>query len=257
MAKNSTSQSEDFGLGLLTQAERWAGRNRLLDLLAPADFSVLAPHLKDVPLERGRVLYDTGNEIEHVYFPHSGMVSVVVVMPDGETVETATIGREGAVGLTVGLGLRVARSRAIVQLPGSAARIPAARVAQAAHGSETLRNLVANHADRLLAQVQQSVACNALHDVEARLCRWLLQTRDCTGSDTLPLTQEFLSQMLGVRRTTVTLIARMLQTAGMIHYRRGLIHIRDVAALQEAACDCYRVVQGLRLESPPTITLIG
>lgn len=248
MAKDSRSPLE-VRKSLFAQVDRAAeavGANRVLSQLAPADFSRLVPHLKDVPLERGQVLHDTGGEIEHVYFPHSGMVSIVVVMPDGETVETATIGREGAVGLAVGLGLHQARCRAIVQLPGTAARLSAARFAEVAQSSEALRKLVAHHADLLLVQVQQSVACNALHDVEARLCRWLLHTRDCIGSDVLPLTQEFLSQMLGVRRTTVTLVAGMLQSAGMIHYRRGLIQIHDVVALKEAACDCYGIVHALK-----------
>jgi CRP-like cAMP-binding protein len=218
-------------------------RNRLLALLPPADFSLLAPHLKEVPIERGAVLHEPGDQILHVYFPHSGMISVVAVMRDGDAVETATVGREGAIAASAGLGARIASARAIVQLPGMASRISTLRFGEAVDQSLGLRDLVVQYNEVLLAQVQQSVACNALHDVEARLCRWLLQTRDRMDSDTLPLTQEFLAQMLGVRRTTVTLVARILQSAGMIRYRRGQIEICDRIALEEGACECYLAVR--------------
>jgi len=180
--------------------------NRFLAALPPHDFSLLAPHLRTITLERGVMLHDVGEEIEHVYFPHTGMVSLVAVMQSGATVETATIGRGGVIGASAALG-------------------------------------IVRYNDLLLAQIQQSVACNALHALEARLCRWLLQTHDCVDGDAIPLTQEFLGQMLGVRRTTVTIAARLLQSAGLIRYRRGLIHIVDRAALEEIACECYAVVR--------------
>jgi len=219
------------------------GRNRFLGLLTQADFSALAPHLKDCVLERHQILHEQGGPYEFVYFPHSGMISLVVVMSNGETVEAALVGREGAAGVTAGLGSRLAVNRAIVQLPGAGARIPAARFAAAVAQSDSLRDLVVRHSEAVLAEAQQTAACNILHDVESRLCKWLLQTRDRVGSDTLPLTHEFLSQMLGVRRSTVTLVARLLQGAGMIHYRRGQITIRDPHALEEASCECYRLLR--------------
>jgi hypothetical protein len=156
-----------------------------------------------------------------------------------------TIGREGGVGLASGIGSQAALNRVIVQLPGRATQVPAVRWAALAQQSQAVRDLIVCYNDVQLAQVQQSVACNALHDVEARLCRWLLEARYRVGSDTLPLTQEFLAEMLNVRRTTVTFVASMLQSAGFVHYRRGVLHIRDVAALEDAACDCYRIVRGL------------
>jgi CRP-like cAMP-binding protein len=221
------------------------GRNRLLGALSPNDFSLVVGHLQETYLEKGKVLQHPEVPIENVYFPHSGMISALVVLPEGQMVETMTIGREGALGLSSGIGSRAAASRAIVQLPGHAARISSARWFELAQQSESLRDLIVRYNDVQLAQIQQSVACNALHGVEARLCRWLLEARDRMESDTLPLTQEFLADTLGVRRTTVTIVARMLQSAGMVHYRRGVIKLRDLAALESAACDCYHVARAL------------
>jgi CRP-like cAMP-binding protein len=215
--------------------------NRFLMALPPNDFSLLAPQLRTVELERGATLYDTGDEIEHVYFPHSGMVSLVAVMQSGATVETLTVGRGGIVGATAGLGSRQAFGRAVVQLPGIAARIPRAQFRAAAKESAAIHDLVVGYNDLLIGQVQQSVACNALHLLEGRLCRWLLQTHDCVEGDAIPLTQEFLGQMLGVRRTTVTIAARLLQSAGMIRYRRGMVQVIDRPALEDIACECYAV----------------
>jgi CRP-like cAMP-binding protein len=217
--------------------------NRFLAALPPHDFSLLAPHLRTIALERGVMLHDVGEEIEHVYFPHTGMVSLVAVMQSGATVETATIGRGGVIGASAGLGARWTFGRAIVQLPGTAAWLAASQFHAAANESQAIRQLVVRYNDLLLAQVQQSVACNALHALEARLCRWLLQTHDCVDGDAIPLTQEFLGQMLGVRRTTVTIAARLLQSAGLIRYRRGLIHIVDRAGLEDISCECYAVVR--------------
>lgn len=215
------------------------GFNRFLSALLPDDRSALAPHLRTVMLERGVILHESGGEIEQVYFPHSGLVSLVAVMQSGATVETATVGRNGLIGAAVALGSRCALGRAVVQLPGTAARMPAVQFCAAAKERKAIRDLVVRYNDFLIAQIQQSVACNALHALEARLCRWLLQTHDCVDGGMVPLTQEFLAQMLGVRRTTVTIAARLLQSAGMIRYRRGLVQIVDRAALEKAACECY------------------
>jgi CRP-like cAMP-binding protein len=217
--------------------------NRCLRTLPATDFSLLAPHLRTVPLERGAMLHDAGDEIEHVYFPHSGMVSLVAVMRGGATVETMTVGRAGILGAMAALGSRYAVGRAMVQIAGEAARIPCALLHAAARESAAIRDLVLGYNDLMLAQIQQCVACNALHYLEARLCRWLLHTQDCVDAEAIPLTQESLGQMLGVRRTTLTVVARLLQTAGMIRYRRGLIHIVDRAALEENACECYALIK--------------
>jgi CRP-like cAMP-binding protein len=213
--------------------------NRFLAALPPDDLAVLDPHLRTVPLERGVILQEAGGDIEQVYFPHSGMVSLVAVMESGATVETATVGRNGIIGATAALGSRSAFGRAVVQLPGTAARMPAAQFCAAARESIAIRNLAVRYNDFLIAQIQQSVACNALHSLEARLCRWLLQTHDCVDGGMVPLTQELLAQMLGVRRTTVTIAARLLQSAGAIRYRRGLVQIVDRPALEKATCECY------------------
>jgi CRP-like cAMP-binding protein len=218
------------------------GRNSLLGSLSHADHSALSPYLKDCALEKGQVLHEPGEPVEFIYFPHSGMISLLAVMGDGHSVEVGAVGRETGVGLTAALGAKIALHRAVVQLPGSAARIAASRFSAALEQHETLRIRAVQHNAALLIQVQQLAACNLLHDVESRLCKWLLQTRERVGCDTLPLTHEFLAQMLGVRRSTVTLVARILQANGVIHYRRGQITIRDPRALEDGACECYRVV---------------
>jgi len=164
--------------------------NRFLASLPPHDFSRLAPHLRTIALERGVMLHDVGEEIEHVYFPRTGMVSLLAVMQSGATVETAAIGRAGVVGASAGLSARSTFTRAIVQLPGTAGWLSASHFHAAASQSQAIRDLIVRYNNVLLAQIQQSVACNALHSIEARLCRWLLQTHDCIDGNDIPLTQE-------------------------------------------------------------------
>ncbi len=217
------------------------GRNRLLAGLSPADFDLLAPHISEVALDKGSVLQEPGQAISRVYFPHSGLISLLGMLPEGHAVDTASIGREGGIGLMAGLGAQTALSQAVVQLPVRAAQIPAPRFAEAAANSKPIRDMIVRYSELLLAQVQQLVACNTVHHVQERLCRWLLNARDRVGGDTLPLTQEFLADVLGVQRTTVTMIGRMLQAQEIIHVRRGRIHIRDVIALERKSCACYRV----------------
>lgn len=218
-------------------------RNRLLAALGPEHIDLLAPHLSNVELEQGAMLQEQGERIERVYFPHSGMISLVAVMQQGNAVETATVGREGAVGAMSGLGPRHAFTRAVVQMPGSASQIATGKFQTIVRQSTAIRDIVVHYNEILLAQVQQSAACNALHEAEARFCRWLLQSRDRSDSDVVPITQEFLAQMLGVRRTTVTLVAQSLQDDGLLRYRRGRIEIIDRAGLEARACECYGVVR--------------
>lgn len=225
-----------------TRSHFEVARSRVLGRLPPQELSLLAPHLREVMLEGGGVLHDAGEIIEFVYFLHGGMVSLFAPSREGDTVKLATIGREGGIGLRAGLGSQVALSKAVVQVPGPAARIQAARFGEIAQQCPMLRRLIAACEDVTTLKVQQSVACNALHDVEGRLSRLLLESRDRLGGDVLPMTQETLAMMLGVRRTTVTIVARLLQTAGLIHYRRGVIRIRDRAGLEDAACDCYEII---------------
>ncbi|HMI97517.1 MAG TPA: Crp/Fnr family transcriptional regulator [Micropepsaceae bacterium] len=227
---------------MVTRAE-FQGENQLLTSLLASDYSLLRPHLKEVRLEQGSVLQDHGERIQYVYFPVSGMISLLSVMRDGKGVETVVVGREGALGAHCAFGIWHAYSRAVVQISGRAVRIAGAQFQKAVRESERMGDLFLRYRELRLAQTQQAAACNALHGAESRLSRWLLQTSDVIGADMVPLTQEFLSQMLGVRRTTVTAIARTLQETGMIHYTRGRIEISDREKLEKSACECYEVLR--------------
>jgi CRP-like cAMP-binding protein len=218
-------------------------RNLLLAALSEKDMSLLTPHLKEIALAQGVVLHEQGDRIDQVYFPHGGFISLLAVMQQGNAIEIATMGYEGAVGSLAGLGPRRSHTRAVVQVAGTASRIAAARFRQAAEESEAIRSIIVRYGEMLLIQVQQTAACNALHAVEARLSRWLLQARDRLESNSIKLTHEFLSQMLGVRRTTVTVVARMLQEAGLIRYHRGQIEIVDRLGLEARACECYEAIR--------------
>ena len=218
-------------------------RNLLLAALPAKDLALLAPHLKEIMLEQGAVLQEQGERIDQVYFPHDGIVSLLAVMRQGDAIETATIGYEGAVGFFAGLGARRSHTRAVVQVNGAALRVAASPFRKAAEDSEAIRRLIVAYGEMLLIQVQQTAACNALHGVEARLSRWLLQARDRVESNVIKLTHEFLSQMLGVRRTTVTVVANELQQAGLIRYHRGQIEIVDRSGLEARACECYDAIR--------------
>ena len=196
-------------------------------------------------VEKGRLLYDPGDPIETVYFPHDAVISLMTLMHSGAAIESVTIGREGAYGLMTALGPRASLSRAIIQVAGSASRISASAFQQCCKRSPALMALVDRHNDALFGHAVHSVACNALHSVEARFCRWLLSCHDRIDSDTVGLTQEFLADMLGVQRTTVTAVAGQLQAKGLIRYRRGVVDILDRAGLEAIACECYGSVRGI------------
>jgi CRP-like cAMP-binding protein len=217
--------------------------NKLLAALSRTDFQLLAPQLTTLQLAQGTVLYEAGNEVDEVYFPLSGMVSLVMVMRDGKAIETATVGREGVVGAMAGLGLYTSWIRAIAQLPMFASRISSPQLRKVAGESKPVADLCIRYNEVLLKQASVTAACNALHNLEARFCRWLLQTHDRAGSDTISLTQEFLAEMLGVRRTSVTEVASEIQDAGAISYSRGVIKILDVEALKGMSCECYETLQ--------------
>lgn len=218
-------------------------QNRLLTSLPAEDYGLLAPHLAHVDVERGRLLYDPGDRIDTVYFPQDGVISLMTLMENGAAIESATIGLEGALGLTAAISPRQSLSRAIVQTPLKAMRIGAAPLHEAWEKSPRIRDLVDRHNEALFGHAIQSVACNALHSVEARFCRWLLTCHDRISSDTVALTQEFLADMLGVQRTTVTAVARTLQAKGAIRYRRGVVDIVDRATLEQLSCECYGVIR--------------
>ncbi|MCJ9701966.1 MULTISPECIES: Crp/Fnr family transcriptional regulator [unclassified Bradyrhizobium] len=212
--------------------------NRLLAALPVADLGLLASELEVVALDRDAVISRAGDQTEHVLFPHSGAISVMIDMANGQTVASAAIGREGAVGTLSVLGPSPAAVTAIVRAAGTASRIPASRFHAAFSRSPAIRHAVQLHFKAMLIQLQIGGACNALHPVQARMARWLLHLRDRVDHDVLPLTQETLSQILGVRRTTVTLLMRNLRATGAIRSeRRGEIEI-DPSRLAAVACEC-------------------
>jgi CRP-like cAMP-binding protein len=217
--------------------------NRLLAALAADDFARLEPHLEVVTLPRGKVLYDTGDIVQHAYFPHDAVVSLIAVMQDGGLVEMGVFGREGVFGLVSAFVSRESLGRYMVQIPGCASRIASERLNEAVEASPPVRQLIRRHIEALLAKTFQTVACNAVHSVDARCCRWILSTHDRVDQDTLPLTHEFLAEMLGVQRSTVSIIARTLQTAGLIAQSRGVITVVDRAGLEDAACECYGIIR--------------
>jgi CRP-like cAMP-binding protein len=215
-------------------------RNRLLAALSHDASALLDPHLTDVMLARGTVLLEQGDPVGNVYFIHSGMVCLLAAMPDGQAVEVAAVGREGAIGAGVGIGWQLAPHRAVVQVSGRAARIAAPRLVEALQRSPALARMVGGCCESLMVQIQQIAACNALHGAEARLCRWLLHAGQCCGP-ALAITQETLSHLLGVQRTTINMLCRNLQSEGLIRLGRGSIEIRDRNRLEAKACGCHVV----------------
>jgi CRP-like cAMP-binding protein len=219
------------------------GRNRLLSGLGAGDLARLQSNLKHVTLTPGTALHPVGEPIKHVYFPEDGMVSLLTVMTTGELIETAIIGREGVVGGWVAIDGRSANTQTTVQIAGSAWQIPTAKFLEVYNAGNSFRSAINMYQGVILFQAQQSAACHAIHSVEARLCRWILYSEDVTGSEQIVLTQEFLSHMLGVQRSSVSLCAHTLQKAGLIRYTRGNIKILDRKGVEESACECYAVIR--------------
>jgi CRP-like cAMP-binding protein len=221
--------------------------NKLLAALTPADSEALKTHFTIVPMEQEMVLFEVDQEVDQIFFPLSGMVSLLVVLKNGNAVETATVGREGVVGAMAGLGLHKSRVRAVIQLASVVARISALQFRKLIAANPAISSLCIDYNEVLLTQARITAACNLTHHIEQRFCRWLLQSRDRAESDTVPLTQEFLSEMLGVRRTSVTEVAIKMQDAGAISYSRGIIKIVDLQKLKDISCECYET---LRDEAP-------
>ena len=218
-------------------------RNYVLQAMSVADRAALEPYFQKVVLESGAVLQEPGYPVEWVHFPTTAVVSVVTVMADGRTVESDTVGYESAVGALSVLGSTLAVSRTFIQIAGTATRVSAARIRQRAEVSGGLRQLLIRHAHANLAQAHQSVACNALHALTERLCRWLLMSQDRTSEDRIRLTQQYLATMLGVQRTTVTEALQDLTLSGLIRQERGAILSLDRPRLETLACECYGVVR--------------
>jgi len=218
-------------------------QNLLLGSLSAADLTALTPHLRRVTLDHKRILYDTGERVDRVHFPMTSVVSLVVGLSTGEQVEAAMVGRDGVVGAGQALDGKISLNRAIVQLAGDAMECDVDALSDAAYRSRSLMSALIRNEQIVYAQAQQSVACMAAHDTQARLCRWLLRARDLSGSDSLHFTQEFLAEMLGVQRTSVSPVAHTLQQAGMIKYARGRIDIINIEALKDTACECYESIK--------------
>lgn len=217
--------------------------NCLLAALPPADFALLAPALETVALAQDAVISREGDRVGYVLFPHSGAISLMVDFADGETVASAIVGREGAIGTLSAFGPAPLALTAIVRAEGIGSRIPASQFHAAFGRSPAIRHAIQVHVRAMLVQLQRGGACNALHPVQARMARWLLHIRDRIDDNVLPLTQEALSQILGVRRTTVTLLMRNLRASGAIRSeRRGHIEI-DRLKLAAAACECHRTMR--------------
>jgi CRP-like cAMP-binding protein len=216
--------------------------NRLLGMLPLKEARALEPLLEEQSLPVSQSLYEANKPIEHVYFVTNGVVSLVKKLDEGDVVEIATVGPEGMIGIPVVLGSETADARAFVQVPGEALRMKASAFKRLLKQSPKLNALLLRYTLALLNQIAQSAACNRIHSVDERCARWLLMTHDRVKDDSFLLTQEFLAQMLGVHRPTVSLAASMLQKAGYIQYVRGIITVRDRKGLEMASCGCYRTI---------------
>jgi CRP-like cAMP-binding protein len=217
--------------------------NLLLAALPEDDFRFLEQHLHSYALAHRAVLFAPGEAMKHVYFPCSGAVSLLADMRNDLPIECATVGRDGVLGASAAFMNRPAVSHALVQCAGDSVRVTATHFREMFAHSHCFRDLVFRFEETLFVRAQQAAACNTLHDVSARMCRWLLEAHDKSGSTTIPVTQELLAQLLGVQRTTITFVAKRLQRAGVISVRRGHVELFDLQQLRDAACECYAALR--------------
>ncbi len=215
--------------------------NQLLGALEPASRKRIDPHLEPVDYKLGALVCEAGGLLKHAYFPQGSVLSLLTVLENGSAIETANIGREGAFGLFAAMYSRVSFNRCIVQLEGHTVRCPIELLQHEFRNSEHVRNLFVSYSETLLSQVQQTVACNSMHSTEERMCRWLLMMHDRAEGEALSYTHEFLANILGANRKSVTLAAQSMQNAGLISYRRGTIQVLDRAGLEEASCECSAI----------------
>jgi CRP-like cAMP-binding protein len=218
--------------------------NDLLDRLPADEFDSLEPMLQRVSLTTRQVVHQLDADISHVHFPTTALLSLLTVLEEDDPVETATVGREGFIGLAAAMGVEASPHRVICQMNGDSLRLPVRPFLEAMERNRGLTGLIHRYVAYSLYTASQAVACNALHNAEARASRWLLTTHDQAHRDEFPMTQEFLAFMLGVRRQTVTVIAGALQSAGLIGYQRGVMRIVDRPRLEDAACECYAALRG-------------
>jgi CRP-like cAMP-binding protein len=220
-----------------------ARSNKLLGALKADSRKRIDADLEPVTLKLGAIVCEAGGLLKHAYFPQGTVLSLLTVLENGSAIETANIGREGAFGLFAAMYSRVSFNRCLVQLEGEMVRCPIELLQSEFKRSEHVRDLFVSYSETLLSQVQQTVACNAMHTTEEKMCRWLLMMHDRAEGEALPYTHEFLSHMLGANRKSVTLAAQSMQTASLISYRRGNIQIIDRPGLEKASCECYAVVR--------------
>src|SRR5450631_4698891 len=218
-------------------------RNRLLLALPSRDLKRLMPELEQIRCKFRQILMDADSPLDHVFFPDSGVVSVVAVYADGSIIEMATIGREGCSGVQAALGAKSSSARLLVQIPGSAAKMSRAAFTRAMESMPSFRGLMYAYSQAFLEQVMVSVACNGAHSLKQRLARWLLMMRDRCDDDVLLITQNLLAEMLGVQRPSITNAARELERAGLIARGRRQVTIRDRKGLTKASCECYQLVR--------------
>jgi len=217
--------------------------NQLLSALETSSRKRIDPHLEPIKLKLGDIVCEAGGLLKHAYFPQGSVLSLLTVLEDGSAIETANIGREGAFGLFAAMYSRVSFNRCLVQLEGGMVRCPIELLQSEFKRSEHVRDLFVSYSETLLSQVQQTVACNAMHSTEEKMCRWLLMMHDRAEGEVLTFTHEFLSHMLGANRKSVTLAAQSMQKAGLISYRRGKMQIVDRPGLEKASCECYAIVR--------------
>lgn len=228
---------------MLATSQSPSYRNHILSTLSETEIAGLAPHLSREDLPVGKRLLGFGEECVHVYFPESGLASGVVSMADGTTVETGITGKEGVVGLPALLGTKSMPANFFMQIGGSGYKIRAERLSEEYERPGTLRKQINRFIQIYMVQIAQTAACNRVHEVPQRLARWLLMCHDRMESDTFPITQEFLGQMLGTPRTAVTIAAGTLRKDGLIDYFRGEVQIRNRKGLEDMACECYQTIR--------------
>src|SRR6202167_5246326 len=228
-------------------------RNRLLLALPKRNLKRLMPELEQIPCQRAQVLMNADSALDHVFFPNSGVISVVAVYADGRIIEMATVGREGFTDVKAVFDAKRSSVQLLVQIPGAAVRMSRAAFTRAMQSMPSFRSVMDAYVQAFLEQIMVSVACNGAHNLKQRLARWLLMMRDRSDSDVLPITQDLLADMLGVQRPTITNAARELERAGLIARGRREVTILDRQGLTEAACECYQVVRArLALHLPKT-----
>ncbi len=225
------------------RARNGGPENRLLQALSAEAYDLIAPHLEESDLPRGAILAQPDQPLNRVHFPRSGLVSVIAVYSDGNTIEMAAVGREGCLGLQGLLGGQNATARYIVQVPGTIGRIGVPRLKGVMDANPEIRELLSCYIIGFLNQVMVSGACNGAHSLNERLARWLLTMHDREKANDVNLTQEFLAEMLSVHRPTLTMALRLFQTTGLVKLRRGGVSIVDRAGLEEATCECYWLIR--------------